>query len=189
MLMRPLERPIFDHTRDWLHKNPKERFLLVIDEAHLYRGAAGAEVALLIRRLRMRLGIPPERLQVICTSASFNDPDHAITFGSQLTGKPSKEFAKPVRGELYLRQPAGVGSAKDARALAAVDFDALYDAATDDERITALRSLLNHRGVKEQGTLEQLLWRALADFPPMSLLINLSMQEAMPVSELGAKLF
>ena len=49
MLMRPLERPIFDCTREWLEDNPNERFLLVIDEAHLYRGAAGAEVALLIR--------------------------------------------------------------------------------------------------------------------------------------------
>src|SRR5208283_3487797 len=57
MLMRPLERPIFDSTREWLAENPGERFLLVIDEAHLYRGAAGAEVALLIRRLRTRLGI------------------------------------------------------------------------------------------------------------------------------------
>ena len=37
MLMRPLERPIFDHTRGWLSANPKESFLLVIDEAHLYR--------------------------------------------------------------------------------------------------------------------------------------------------------
>ena len=73
MLMRPLERPIFDNTREWLAENPDERFLLVIDEAHLYRGAAGAEVALLIRRLRTRLGIAPDRLQVICTSASFRD--------------------------------------------------------------------------------------------------------------------
>ena len=35
MLMRPLERPIFDATRRWLANNPDERFLLVIDEAHL----------------------------------------------------------------------------------------------------------------------------------------------------------
>ena len=74
MMMRPLERPIFDHTRDWLRANPEESFLLVVDEAHLYRGAAGTEVALLIRRLRSRLGIPPERLQVICTSASMQRP-------------------------------------------------------------------------------------------------------------------
>ena len=59
MLMRPLERPIFDKTREWLQANPEERFLLVIDEAHLYRGAAGAEVAMLIRRLRTRPGNPP----------------------------------------------------------------------------------------------------------------------------------
>ena len=80
MLMRPIERPIFNRTRDWLRENPEEQFLLVIDEAHLYRGAAGAEVALLIRRLRSRLGIPPERLQVICTSASFQDSDWAVQF-------------------------------------------------------------------------------------------------------------
>ena len=84
--------------RDWLQANPEERFLLVIDEAHLYRGAAGAEVALLIRRLRMRLGIPANRLQVICTSASFKDPDNAVTFGAQLTGKDPADFRIGARG-------------------------------------------------------------------------------------------
>ena len=43
MLMRPLERPVFDHTRQWLAENPEEKFLLIVDEAHLYRGAAGVE--------------------------------------------------------------------------------------------------------------------------------------------------
>ena len=82
MLMRPLERPIFDATRTWLADNPNERLMLVVDEAHIYRGAAGAEVGLLLRRLRARLGITPERLQVIATSASFNDADHARTFAA-----------------------------------------------------------------------------------------------------------
>src|SRR5690606_8995726 len=67
MMMRPLERPLFDRTRDWLKNNPNETFLMVIDESHMYRGAGGAEVALLLRRVRTRLGIPPERFQVICT--------------------------------------------------------------------------------------------------------------------------
>ena len=62
MLMRPIERPIFDKTRDWLEQNPGEKFLIVLDEAHLYRGAAGAEVGLLLRRLRDRLNIPPRPL-------------------------------------------------------------------------------------------------------------------------------
>ena len=52
MLMRPIERPIFDGTRAWLAGNPAEKMTVVLDEAHLYRGAAGAEVGLLLRRLR-----------------------------------------------------------------------------------------------------------------------------------------
>src|SRR5262245_60749889 len=51
MLMRPLERPIFDRTRDCLAENPDERFLLLIDEAHLARAAHGAEEAMHIRRV------------------------------------------------------------------------------------------------------------------------------------------
>src|ERR1035437_771864 len=77
MLMRPIERPVFDKTRDWLAQNPSERFLIVLDEAHLYRGAAGAEVGLLLRRLRDRLDIPPERFQVICATASFHEASYA----------------------------------------------------------------------------------------------------------------
>ena len=33
MLMRPIERPIFDKTREWLESNPDEKFLVVLDEA------------------------------------------------------------------------------------------------------------------------------------------------------------
>src|SRR6185437_12195455 len=104
MLMRPLERPIFDYTREWLSANPKESFLLVIDEAHLYRGAQGSEVALLIRRLRERLGIEAARLQVICTTASFSDHHNAPAFGAQLTGKAPNDFIA-ITGNLDLRSP------------------------------------------------------------------------------------
>src|SRR6202011_569350 len=112
MLMRPLERPIFDSTREWLAENPDERFLLVIDEAHLYRGAAGAEVALLLRRLRTRLAIPPERLQASCTSASFNDQEYAREFAAELTAHPKAQF-QTVPGELALREDAAKGSEAD----------------------------------------------------------------------------
>ena len=60
MLLRPIERTIFTQTRDFYARHPEERLLLILDEAHLYRGAAGTEVALLIRRLRNRLQLPPE---------------------------------------------------------------------------------------------------------------------------------
>ncbi len=54
MLLRPIERPIFAQTREWLAADTRNQFLLVLDEAHMYRGVGGAEVGLLIRRLLSR---------------------------------------------------------------------------------------------------------------------------------------
>lgn len=188
MLMRPLERPIFQHTQNWLEKNPAEQFLLVIDEAHLYRGAAGAEVALLIRRLRMRLGIPPERLQVICTSASFNDADGALEFGAQLTGKERSDFRK-VQGELLLRSNPGRGTQQDAEALASINLQGFYEAENDSLRLPYVESFLRYRKVAQPWLLHTALYQALESYGPMALLINLTMTEAKPVDQLGDQLF
>lgn len=188
MLMRPLERPIFDRTREWLEKNPDERFLLVIDEAHLYRGAQGAEVALLIRRLRTRLGISPERLEVICTSASFEDADYAVDFGAQLTGKDPGEFRK-IQGDLLERPGAAKGTAADAAALDAFDLNDFYEAASDPDRIKVVESFLKYRGIAPPWDLQPSLYKALESFGPMSSLVNSTMKEAQPVDELGAMLF
>lgn len=188
MLMRPLERPIFDRTRAWLERNPDERFLLIIDEAHLYRGAQGAEVALLIRRLRTRLGIPPERLQVICTSASFEDADYAVEFGAQLTGKDPGDFRK-VQGDLLKRPGAAKGTAADAAALDAFDLNDLYEAATEADRLKIVEGFVKYRGVAPPWALQPSLYRALESFGPMSTLVNSTMEEAQPVDELGANLF
>ena len=189
MLMRPLERPVFDATRQWLADNPDERFLLVIDEAHLYRGAAGAEVALLLRRLRSRLGIEPERLQVITTSASFASADYAREFAAQLSGKDVAEF-RTVVGQLKLREPAATGTPDNAAMLAAVPIRDYYDANTDTERAVAVADLLAYREVElDDRPAAELLYDALHDFQPMSLLVNETMEKAQPVSELGPALF
>ncbi|MEK6407047.1 MAG: DEAD/DEAH box helicase [Acidobacteriota bacterium] len=188
MLMRPLERPVFDSTRAWLEANSDERLLLVIDEAHLYRGAAGAEVALLIRRLRARLGIPPERLQVICTSASFKDKEAARVFGAQLSGKPDADFIT-VQGELQVREPEAQGNRQDVECLAALNLSNLYDAATTQEQLDEVESFLDYRGVKERQVTNAALYEALKEFPPTNLLVNLTMTQAVPVRELGGRIF
>jgi ATP-dependent helicase YprA (DUF1998 family) len=188
MLMRPLERPIFDLTRDWLRANPDERLLLVIDEAHLYRGAAGAEVALLLRRLRTRLGIAPERLQVICTSASFNDPDYAVEFGAQLTGKDPRDFDK-VEGDLLQRAGAAVGTRQDAEALSMIDLPAFYEADTDEVRVAHVSAFLGYREIKPPWQLQRALHDALVSFGPMAHLINITMTEARPLEALSGALF
>ena len=141
MLMRPIERPIFDQTRDWLELNPTEKFLIVLDEAHLYRGAAGAEVGLLLRRLRDRLNIPPERLQIICATASFKDADYAPLFGAQLTGVPAHTFV-PIQGDFAWRPHAAQGTKRDAEVLAAIDLAAFYSLESDEARAEIVQPLL-----------------------------------------------
>ena len=189
MLMRPLERPVFDVTRQWLADNPDERFLLIVDEAHLYRGAAGAEVALLLRRLRSRLGIEPGRLQVIATSASFASAEYAREFAAQLSGKDLAEF-RTVEGQHKLREPAAAGTPQEADALAAVPISRFYDGNGDVERTAAVAGLLAHRGVTpRKAPVAELLFEALEGLAPMSLLVNETMRTAQPVAELGATIF
>lgn len=188
MLMRPIERPVFDKTRTWLQNNPQEKFLIVLDEAHLYRGAAGAEVGLLLRRLRDRLQIPPERFQVICATASFRDEHYAADFGAQLSGAPSETFV-PVKGEFDWRPHAAQGTQRDAEVLSSIDLEAFYGAETEQERLELVKPILEHRHVIAGQELEASLYEALKDFPPLGLLINTTMKQARHVEELGAELF
>jgi ATP-dependent helicase YprA (DUF1998 family) len=119
MLLRPIEQRLFQATREWLGTDPQNTLLVVIDEAHLYRGAQGAEVALLLRRLMQHLEIPRNRVRFILTSASLGSEESARRlgpmFGAQLTGGAREQFevitGTPRRlgnglpGELRLADP------------------------------------------------------------------------------------
>ena len=188
MLMRPIERPIFDKTRHWLAQNPGEKFLIVLDEAHLYRGAAGAEVGLLLRRLRDRLNISPDRFQVICATASFTKASYAPQFGAQLAGVPAETFI-PIQGDFAWRPHAAQGTKRDAEVLADIDLAAFYSAESDEDRKALIQPFLDHRHVTDGLGLEPSLYHALSEFPPLGLLINTTMKQARPVAELGHELF
>lgn len=71
MLMRQEEQGIWEDTKKWLNSSLDNKLLFIIDEAHMYRGASGGEVALLIRRFLHKLGVDRSRLQFILTSASI----------------------------------------------------------------------------------------------------------------------
>ncbi len=81
MLGRARDQIFFDGTRRWLEERPENRFTLVVDELHLYRGTAGTEVAYLLRNLKHRLGIAdrPEKFRVLAASASM-DPERDRRF-------------------------------------------------------------------------------------------------------------
>ena len=90
MLLRPREQKIWNDTREWLDSNSENKLMFVIDEAHMYRGSSGGEVALLIRRLFHKLGISRNRVQFILTTASMpnknqQDVDSVMKFANELT--------------------------------------------------------------------------------------------------------
>jgi DEAD/DEAH box helicase len=63
---------------------------VILDEAHTYSGATGAEVACLVRRLRAFAGKSADEVTCIATSATIVDPVHGAEVGpeflSRLTG-------------------------------------------------------------------------------------------------------
>lgn len=104
MLFRPQEAKIWAETKRWLHKNKKNKLLFIIDEAHMYRGSAGGEVALLIRRLFHKLGITREQVQFILTTASMpnsseKDVEAVHKFARELTAADSDEDFCFLTGE------------------------------------------------------------------------------------------
>jgi len=188
MMMRPIERPIFDQTREWLHACPDEKIIVVLDEAHLYRGAQGAEVGLLLRRLRERLDIGQDRFQVICSTASFSQEGQATAgdFGAQLTGVPAGTFV-PITGTHAFRAPDALGSDSDVKALCSVDLKKFYTETGD--AIDAIRTFLAYRGVYEVSEPGKALYQALEGFGPFNRLVNQTMKAAIPLAELGPLVF
>lgn len=75
MLNREVDDPVFETTKQWLTSNDDAYFYLVLDELHLQRGAAGTEVAYLLRLLLHRLGLsdPAQRhkVRILASSASL----------------------------------------------------------------------------------------------------------------------
>ena len=77
MLMRDIQAPIFDLTRQWLEADPNHVFHLVVDELHSYRGTPGTEVGYILRVLFRRLGLHPDhpQLRILASSASLGDDE------------------------------------------------------------------------------------------------------------------
>ena len=94
MTMRSAEKNIFEKTKDWLKKNPNEKFTLVIDELHTYRGTAGTEVSYIIRVLLDRLGLSCESSQIrfLSSSASLSETDENKKFIKDFFGVPYESF-------------------------------------------------------------------------------------------------
>lgn len=200
MLMRPIERSIFESTKEWLQNDPDNKLVLVLDEAHMYRGAGGAEVALLIRRFQARLGIPRERMRCILTSASLAAGEEAeravIKFARDLTGLPESSALKfrLIQGEQEHRLGARKGSAAEAVALARLDLGGFQqfalnasDAVGNVQVLAADLGWPPFTGIAEE--LDQYLFDQLSGFGPAEALIRLVAGSAIELPELAGTLF
>lgn len=185
MLIRPIERPIFDATRAWLESDPNAYFTVVLDEAHMYRGAAGAEVALLLRRLQSRLGIDRARMRFILTSASLGEGPEAIKhvkeFANDLTGgRPGRSY-HVITGTQEFYGVGAPATSSHRTALATYDVLLLSEPAFETKRgdvLAATNQLLSALGLKtlaadDAATFRSELFQRLKDFPPVSLLARL----------------
>jgi ATP-dependent helicase YprA (DUF1998 family) len=91
MLMRPKERgDIFESSKHFS--------MLILDEAHTYTGSTGTEVAMLLRRFKLAMGIRASgQIQAIATSASLGDlreegiKQKVCSFASNLFDEPFNE--------------------------------------------------------------------------------------------------
>lgn len=76
---------------------------LVFDEAHTFTGAAGAETACLVRRLRAFCGKQPDETVCIATSATIADPERGPEAGREFAARffGVKRDDVAMVGELY----------------------------------------------------------------------------------------
>ena len=97
MLMRDIDKGIFDETKQWIEENEKNIFHLIIDELHLYRGTQGTEVAYLLKLVLNRLGLHPHhpQLRILASSASLEaGDDDSKNFVCNFFGVSKEHFAQ-----------------------------------------------------------------------------------------------
>ena len=193
MMLRPIEKNIFDKTKEWLKKAPDQKLLIVFDEAHLYTGSQGAEVALLMRRLISRLKISEDQLQIIITSASFSDKEKARRFASQLSSVEESQF-EVFKGEKDLKEKTSQLSQKDIEVLSSIDLGKFQSSYTVQEKAECIKDFLKYRGVRnqdirEENDLQLSLFNALKDFYPLNKLKNKSMGSAKTLDEMSKLIF
>lgn len=192
MLIRPREMMFWNETKRWLEKDKNNKFTIIIDEAHMYKGSAGGEVALLIRRLLNTLGIMKERVQFILTSASVpkNEECEVINFISNLTGNSDLNKINIISGVQEEIRFDDVENC-DIEKLASINIDSLQ--CESNERIKILEKFANTMGknvkFSSYAECEQWLYKYLEKLEPMKRLLKECRGNAKSYDDLAESIF
>ena len=196
MLLRPREQQMWNETRTWLEMDSSNRILFVIDEAHMYRGASGGEVALLIRRLFRKLGIGRDRVQFILTTASMpysngKDRESVSRFFIDFTAATGTENMLFLQGE---RRPLPTDVARSIpnRAFASFNLDRFEDG--EESKLSAVNSFWRETdsGIPAFASLDEAgvwMYRHLLDYGPFRELAAACRGIARSLDELRAVIF
>ncbi|WP_297778207.1 DEAD/DEAH box helicase [uncultured Roseovarius sp.] len=95
LLLRGRDKPL------WGANDPETLRFLVVDEMHTFDGAQGADLALLLRRLKYRLSTPERHLVCVGSSATLGSGDEAAT---ELRGYAETIFGEPFDDGAVIRE-------------------------------------------------------------------------------------
>lgn len=191
MLIRPAERKqIFEASKNVFK-------MLIVDEAHSYNGATGSEVAMLLERLKVAVGIEEKgQVRCIATSASLGDESkdpEVLEFATEFFGE---QFDRVIRGDRVqanerLGQPNLLPSEYTNQnvltALSHLELPSLdEDVSIWVERLQGfIPSDWLLAAKKEAETdIHKLLWLALKQHPLIHRLINILSQKPAPWREI-----
>jgi hypothetical protein len=183
-LLRPKDSPLFDeaHGRNWT--------FLVLDEAHQYRGTRGAEMSLLLRRLKQRLRESGNKqsFRCIATSASLagGDDDRVAvaSFASSL-------FAEPFEAKDVILAETEKTPQRGSRQVPAEAYSELCKAIADNDPIHLKECEGTFDGAGDVNSLSipVRVGRLLAQDARTSVLREFMAQGPRDVSEVAGRLF
>ena len=190
MLFRPQEAGIWNDTIKWLGESDDNKLLFIIDEAHMYRGASGGEVALLLRRLFHKLGISRDRVQFILTTASMpngNEEDikSVHEFACSLTSSSEDNFCY-LTGEREALPEVDAEPIPFDRILN-FDIDAFED--NDDSKLEQIRVFFAPVNFTDLDMAADWMYQHLAEFNEFRVLFEKCRGTAISLDELASTVF
>ena len=195
MMIRHREDSIWDSTRKHFEDHLDEKLLFIIDEAHMYRGSAGGEVALQIHRLMSRLGLSRDRIQFILTTASMPhesaEDDAAVQrFAGDLTGTLHPERFVYLRGHKGRREETKKLTIS-CEELSSLDINRLE--IDDSSRLDELNRFVQH--VLKGDTFDSIeqasewFFDHLPDYVPFQQMMEACRGNAVAMDELAEQIF
>ncbi len=194
MLFRPQEAQMWRETKKWIDADKENKVLFVIDEAHMYKGSTGGEVALIVRRLMHKLGVGRDRIQFILTTASMpssneGDAEAIEKFAYKLTAADSGADFLYLRGE---REKISGMARYDIPIDKFDNYDVLGIENESRKQYEELRKFWSDLTVEKFDSLQDIciwMYKNLVYYKPFQKLIQLCRGTAVSLDELAEEIF